>query len=264
MPVFQNVIKPLLDLVVTLLLWAYFIFGYLAFFAPLFIGAFLFNRNREQAFQTLIHLYCRSFLGVVRLLIPGVSIHAQEDVRRLRASIVICNHLSYLDPLLLISLFKRHTTIVKSIFFRLPIFGAVLKLTGYLPSRADGVLADLVIERMDKMGDFLSSGGILFIFPEGTRSRDGGLAQFKTGAFRIANRCQAPIRVVSIRNTQKLFRPDRFLFNTGIRDPIRLDLVGTIAPSAKGQPAPSIDAQMDQARSMLETGNSKLETRNLG
>ena len=256
MTVFQKVIKPVLDLIVTLLLWAYFIFGYLAFFAPLFIGAFLFNRDREQAFQTLIHLYCRSFIGVVRLLIPGVTIQVREAVRQLRASVVICNHLSYLDPLLLISLFKRHTTIVKSIFFRLPIFGAVLKLSGYLPSKADGALAELVIERMDKMGDFLSSGGILFIFPEGTRSRDGALGQFKTGAFRIANRYQVPIRVVSIRSTQKLFRPDRFLFNTGIKDTIRFDLVGTIAPSANDQPASSIEAQINQARSWLEAGSA--------
>ena len=252
MPVFQKAIKSARDLIVTLLLWIYFTLGYLLFFAPLFISAMLFSRNREQTFQALLHYYCRSFMGVVRLLIPGVSIQIGDKVRSLNGSVVISNHLSYLDPLLLISTFSKHTTIVKSVFFKLPIFGAVLRMSGYLPSKADDALADLVVKRMDNMGDYLSSGGILFIFPEGTRSRDGSLGEFRSGAFRIANRFQVPISVVTIRNTQKLYKPDRFRFDTGIKDPIQLDYLGTIAPVEAVRPSPAIDAQIQQARAMLE------------
>ena len=252
MPVFQKAIKPARDLLITLLLWIYFTIGYLLFFSPLFIGAFLFCRNREHAFQALLHYYCRSFMGVVRLLIPAVSIQIEDEVRRLSGSIVISNHLSYLDPLLLISIFPKHTTIVKSIFFKLPIFGAVLKISGYLPSKVDDALADLVLERMDNMGDYLSSGGILFIFPEGTRSRDGSLGAFRTGAFRFANRFQVPVNVVAICNTQKLYKPDRFRFDTGIKDPIQLEYRGTIAPAKTVRPSPEIDAQVQQARAMLK------------
>jgi 1-acyl-sn-glycerol-3-phosphate acyltransferase len=125
-------------------------------------------------------------------------------------------------------------------------------MSGYLPSKADDALADLVVKRMDNMGDYLSSGGILFIFPEGTRSRDGSLGAFRTGAFRIANRFQVPINVVAIRNTQKIYKPDRFRFDTGVKYPIQLDYRGTITPVKAVRPSPAIDDQIQQARELLE------------
>ena len=57
------------------------------------------------------------------------------------------------------------------------------------------------------MGDYLSSGGNLFIFPEGTRSRDGKIGKFNDGAFKIAKRFEAPIKVLQIKNTNGLFTP---------------------------------------------------------
>ena len=43
-----------------------------------------------------------------------------------------------------------------------------------------------MIERIDTMDNFLANGGNLFIFPEGTRSRDGTIGRLNKGAFNIA------------------------------------------------------------------------------
>jgi 1-acyl-sn-glycerol-3-phosphate acyltransferase len=252
MAALQNVIKLARDVIITQLLWLYFMFGYILFYSPFFILAYFFSGNREKALQGLMHMYCRSFFGLVRLLIPRLSIEVQPDVRSLRSAVVVCNHVSYLDPLLLVAIFKNQKTIVKSTFFKVPIFGWILKASGYIPSSGGSADSKPVLDRIENMGDYLSSGGILFIFPEGTRSRDGKIGKFHTGAFKIANRFYSPISVLAIRNTQHLFRPGRFLFDTDGGYTIRVELLGSIEPAVPGRRLASLQDQMQQVRSLLE------------
>jgi 1-acyl-sn-glycerol-3-phosphate acyltransferase len=168
----------------------------------------------------------------------------------------VCNHLSYLDPLLLISLFPRHKTIVKSTFFSVPIFGWMLKQSGYLPSTSEGRLSELMIERIDTMDGYLGSGGNLFIFPEGTRSRNGVISRLNKGAFKIAKLCRSPIQVLYIRNTNKLFTPGKFLFNTMVSNTITVETITGIEPDYQSDRF-SIYELMSKVRSLLETHNEK-------
>jgi 1-acyl-sn-glycerol-3-phosphate acyltransferase len=242
--------KPVADLVITSIIWIYYIFSYLVFFSLCYFAAFLFSKNREIAFQRVNHLYYRSFFLFVRTIIPGLELKIQDEIFSIRSSVIVCNHLSYLDPILLISLFEKHKTIVKNVFFKVPIFGWVLKTAGYLPATASGGLVSLMMERMNDLQGYLSSGGNLFVFPEGTRSRDGKLGRFNEGAFKIAKRCNAPIQVLSIRNTGRLFPPDRFLFNTCIENTIEVNLIGSIGPDCEGRGF-SISELKEEAWSLL-------------
>jgi 1-acyl-sn-glycerol-3-phosphate acyltransferase len=106
-----------------------------------------------------------------------------------------------------------------------------------------------MVERVERVGDFLAGGGNLFVFPEGTRSRDGQVGRFNPGAFKIARHCRAPIRVVSIRNTDRMFRPDSFAFATRGPNMIRVQLVGAIDPGVVAD-AP-LSRVLEAARSML-------------
>jgi len=250
MPFFPTYIKPVIDLAITLSIWTYYIFGYICFFAPFYAVAAVVSENRETAFQHLNHLFYKGMFLLVRA-IPRLRIHVHDDVRTIRSSVIVCNHLSYLDPILLISLFEQQKTIVKSDFFKLPVFGWVLNASGYLPSDASGRFAPLVIERVEGMAEYLASGGNLFIFPEGTRSRDGKIGPFNKGAFRIAARCDAPIQVLQIRNTDKLFRPGKFLFNTCVRNDIEVKLIASIAPDYKSKDF-SLSELMRQVRDLFE------------
>ena len=213
-PLLHKYLKALSDLIVTLLLWVYFTLGFIVFFSPFYLAAYLFSENCEYSFQHLNHNFCKGFFFLIRVLIPGQKWHIADEIKSIRSSVIVCNHLSYLDPLLMISLYPRHKTIVKSTFFRVPIFGWMLKQSGYIPSTSEGKLSELMIERIDTMDDFLANGGNLFIFPEGTRSRDGTIGRLNKGAFKIARLCRTPIKVLYITNTNKLFTPGRLLFNT--------------------------------------------------
>lgn len=244
--------RPLRDLTVTLLLWGYFTVGFVLLFAPFYAGAFLLARDRQTAFQGLNHRFYQTFFGLARWLIPGLRLQIPATVRSIRGAVVVCNHISYLDPILLISIFNRHTTIVKSTFFSVPIFNWMLKAAGYLPSSAQGPLAGLAIRRLEHLGSFLASGGVVFVFPEGTRSRDGRLGPFSKGAFRIARRCRVPVKIVRIRHTDRLFRPGTFLFNASEPVKIEMALLGSLPPEEL-EAAEGITAAMERARKMLAT-----------
>jgi 1-acyl-sn-glycerol-3-phosphate acyltransferase len=223
--------SKLRDLLVTLLLWSYFTVGFIVFFAPFYVVTTLLASDRARAFQRLNHFFYRGFFGLCRLTMPRLKMDIDPALADLRSVVIVCNHISYIDPLLMISFFARHTTIVKTRLFHIPIFGWMLQLSGYLPSESQGSLAGCMVEQMERMPDFLSGGGNLFVFPEGTRSRDGTLGAFHSGAFKIAKLCRAPIAVVRILHSDRLFTPGRFLFNTSQANTITVQLLEVITPA---------------------------------
>jgi 1-acyl-sn-glycerol-3-phosphate acyltransferase len=241
---------------VTLLLWGYFTLGFLIIFSPFYLAAYLFSENRENSFQRLNHQFYKGFFFLIRIFIPGQEWHIDGGIKSIRSSVIVCNHLSYLDPLLLISLYPRHKTIVKSTFFSVPIFGWMLKRSGYIPSTSEGRLSELMIDSFETMDDFLASGGNLFIFPEGTRSRDGTIGRLNKGAFKIARLCQTPIKILYIRNTNKLFTPGKFLFNTLVSNTITVEPITGIEPDYQSDKF-SISELMSQVRSLLENQKEK-------
>lgn len=251
MPFPLGIFKPFIDLLVTLVLWTYYILGYIIFFSPFYLAAHLVARDREAAFQRMNHIFYRSFFALLKAISPGLEIRIDERISAIKSSVVICNHLSYLDPILMISLFERQKTVVKSDFFSYPVFGWLLKTSGYIPSTAEGDHSALMIERIEGMNDYLAAGGNLFIFPEGHRSRDGRLGPFNKGSFRIAKRCRAPISVLRISNTERLFAPGRFLFNTCTPVTIAVEMIGQINPDYNNESF-SLFALMDEVRFLFD------------
>lgn len=242
---------PVLDLTITLVLWGYYTIGFVILFAPFYGCARLFSKDVPRAFQRLNARFYQLFFLLLRWLVPTCRWQVDEAVRRIRGEVIVANHVSYLDPILLISLFPRHSTIVKRRLFHIPLYGRMLRLSGYIPSSVDGPLAKLMLDRMEQMPAFLLGGGNLFIFPEGTRSRGGGIGRLNTGAFKIARLCGATIRVVYMENTDRLFRPGRFLFDTRSAHTVRVEHLARIEP-AYDEPGFSLKELMGQVREMLE------------
>jgi 1-acyl-sn-glycerol-3-phosphate acyltransferase len=248
---FSALLNPAKDFTITVILWTYYIMGYLVFFSPFYLSAFFFSARREEAFQKLNHRLHRLFFSLLRTIVSRVKWHISKDVSSIRSSIIIANHLSFLDPILFVSLFEKQKTIVKSDYFRLPVFGWILKTSGYITSMTEDLFTDNMIDQIKNMKDYLSSGGNLFIFPEGTRSRNGRIGQFDKGAFKIARLCHAPIKVVLIRNTHKLFPPGKFLFDTCTENVIEMELAGNLEPDYESDDF-SISALIAEARRLME------------
>ncbi len=241
---FRRWVDRCIDCWATLTCWAWFIFGYFLFFSWRYIAAALFAKDQQARFQRITNQFYGIFFRIVRGTAPRHRIFIDDEVAAIRSAVIVCNHLSYLDPLLMIALFQHHKTIVKSRFFGMPIFGWIIKKSGYLPSTSEGRFSKMMIEQMEQMPTFLASGGNLFVFPEGTRSRDGKLGTLNNGAFKIARMCRAPIYVLQIQNTDKLFIPGKFLFNTRIKNTISVKIIDRIRPDYEND-RPSA-AQLEQ------------------
>ena len=226
----QSALTRLLNIVITFCLFAYFTLGFLLLFVWFYLACQIFCRDVEPPFQRLSHYFYRGFFRLVRIIMPRLEIRVDPAIPDIKSSVIVCNHLSYLDPILLISLFPRHRTIVKSKFFTYPFFSWVLKGSGYIPSSPAREQMDVMIRNMESLKGFFAAGGNLFVFPEGTRGTEGRLAPFEKGAFSIARNAQAPIELLRISNSDRLFPRGTPVFNACQRLTITLERVGTLSP----------------------------------
>jgi 1-acyl-sn-glycerol-3-phosphate acyltransferase len=212
-------------MITTIFLWAYFMGAFLAGGFMLFLVAGLLRGRRGIGWA--MASYTRTFLFVVRKVHPRLRfvIPEEQELRRLHSTVVVCNHLSFLDPLLMLAYLPRLISIVRPDFFRVPIFGWILRGSGFLGP-------DLFAEGqpwIERVARHLRSGGNLLIFPEGTRSRDGRLAPFKKGAFFLAKQLAAPILVLRIDGTDHVFAPGRLTFDVASNRSIEVRKKATVS-----------------------------------
>lgn len=182
-----------------------------------------------------MNFYC--FANVVmRLLVRLIArgkVEGLENVPLDGSFILVANHISWLDPPLLGSLLPRDVRFMaKEELFRKPFVGWVVKNYRAFPvRRGEG----------DKQAlrtalDILRTGGVLGMFPEGTRSKNGGLQQGHSGAALLAVKAGAPVLPIAITGTQYVCRfPDmlrRPAFKVKIGQPFNVNL-----PAGKGSGA---------------------------
>jgi 1-acyl-sn-glycerol-3-phosphate acyltransferase len=148
-----------------------------------------------------LHLYSCAWAAFYTHLYPywHVSVRNRERLRSDHAYVVVSNHQSLLDILVLFRLYRHFKWVSKAEIFRLPFIGWNMALNRYIRIRR-GDPKD-VVRMMAACGDALDSGSSVLIFPEGTRSRDGEIRDFKHGAFTLALRHHVPILPIVLDGT---------------------------------------------------------------
>jgi 1-acyl-sn-glycerol-3-phosphate acyltransferase len=122
-----------------------------------------------------------------------------------RPFVLVANHRSWLDVLVLARLPREMKWVAKEELFRVPWIGAMLRLSGDIPvRRGDAASGDAALARAV---DYLGRGLPVVFFPEGTRSRDGALRAFKIGAFETAVGAGVPIVPVVLLGTAEGMPP---------------------------------------------------------
>jgi 1-acyl-sn-glycerol-3-phosphate acyltransferase len=134
------------------------------------------------------------------------EITGMENVPAGRSCIFMCNHVSNLDPPVVLPLLPgRSSVLLKKELMNIPILGLAMRMGKFVPvergSRRDAAQASVTAA-----GDALRSGLHILVFPEGTRSRDGRLSNFKKGPFFLAQQTQAPIIPIALSGTQTMMR----------------------------------------------------------
>jgi 1-acyl-sn-glycerol-3-phosphate acyltransferase len=113
--------------------------------------------------------------------------------------VVVANHQSLLDIVMLSRMPREMKWIAKEELFRIPWIGWMLRLTGDIAVRRGD--AESGGEAIQKAKVYLQRGMSVMIFPEGTRSKDARLLPFKKGAFRLAIDSGVPVLPVAISGT---------------------------------------------------------------
>ncbi|MGV8074268.1 MAG: lysophospholipid acyltransferase family protein [Syntrophobacteraceae bacterium] len=161
---------------------------------------------------------CGRFWAKVNLWAAGVTVHAEglENIEPNRSYVYAANHQSFFDiPAAYAALPVQFRWLAKKELFGIFIFGPAMSATGAIPiDRGDSRKA---FESLNEAAAKVQSGTSVFIFPEGTRSSDGRLLDFKTGGFILAIKSQQPILPVSISGSYKVMsKKGGWVLNPGV------------------------------------------------
>ena len=134
--------------------------------------------------------------------------------------VIISNHQSILDILLLNCLRYRFKWISKIENINLPVMGWYIRMAGYITvNRGD---EESKAEMLEKSYRCLKKGISIMIFPEGTRSADKEISFFKRGAFQLAIQAKVPILPVLLDGTGGVLPKHGFIFDSGHHITIRV------------------------------------------
>ena len=144
-------------------------------------------------------------------IVCGRDIKGRENVPRKGGFILAANHLNNADPPILTGATPRRIAwLTKAEWFKTPVAGLMFRMGGMIPVRR--FEADLQALRRSEQA--LKAGRVLGMFPEGTRSRTGGLARGEPGTALIALRTGALIVPVAIWGTENVKLPRDILRRT--------------------------------------------------
>ena len=154
-----------------------------------------------------------------------VRVHGMERLAVGHTFIFVCNHVSLFDILALVGWLPRNNFIAKAELFRIPVFGAGIRVLGTVP-----------IERTNQKAAFSSyetaaariqGGSSVVVFPEGTRGRTYPIRPFKKGPFVLAIKAGAPVVPVVVYGTIEILSKGALLIHPGVIDVYVLEQVPT-------------------------------------
>jgi 1-acyl-sn-glycerol-3-phosphate acyltransferase len=235
----------------TRLLYLYRTATKLLFFAVFGIGSALLAITPLVRSRKFVSRSFRWFLSLLHFFgIVHIKIHHKERLQNLRSCVVVANHPSLLDVVILIALIPNADCLVKASLGKRHILqGVVGRL--YVPNSLD---FDEIVKRAKAS---LDAGRNFIVFPEGTRTVPGQPPDFKKGAARIALASQKTVQPIHIGGNEKIgLRKHDPLWSFHESEPYRyeldvlekLDLAPYLA-----LPSPKAAAQLTEAMEKILT-----------
>lgn len=152
-----------------------------------------FTGGRRQRVQLVVHWMFRHYLWMLRHLgLLGLEIEGIEKLAAPGGRLVVANHPSLLDVVMLMALIPKAQCIVKHELWDHKLLGPLVRRAGYIRNDLDP--EDLLAACKAA----LDQGNSLIIFPEGTRSLPGRPPQMRRGFANLATLTRAPIQLVVI------------------------------------------------------------------
>ncbi|MBV9339518.1 MAG: 1-acyl-sn-glycerol-3-phosphate acyltransferase, partial [Acidobacteria bacterium] len=163
-----------------------------------------------------------------------------------RVYIFMSNHVSNIDPPLLLPLIPGRTSVlVKQELFRYPILGKAMRMASLVP--VDRGNREAGIRAVRAAAEVVKQGINMTVYVEGHRSWDGKLLPFKKGPFYLAEECRAAVVPVTIQGTHYVLPKGRFSIKPGT---VQVTFHPPIEPGEFG----SREQLMERVRATINSG----------
>lgn len=193
----------------------------------LFVLSAPFDRRRR-----LLHLYTSAWAYHYIKILPlwSTEFRGVDQIERDRTYVLVANHQSLGDILLLFGLFRHFKWVSKREIFRVPFIGWNMRMNDYVGLvRGD---AASIEKMLSECRAHLRRGSSVMLFPEGTRSEDGEMKAFKRGAFTLAKELDLPIVPVVIDGTRDVLPKHGLMLRQERMLRMRVSVLEPVAASA--------------------------------
>ncbi|WP_141057791.1 MFS transporter [Stenotrophomonas rhizophila] len=186
--------------------------------------------------------------GLYRLRLHGIEANVPDE----GAALIVCNHVSYMDALILSATIPRPVRFVMYYkIFNIPVMRWIFRTAKAIPiagAREDPALMQAAFDEVDKA---LADGELVCIFPEGALTRDGEMGAFKSGVEKILERRPVPVVPMALRGmwASMWSRRDTRLGRMRVPRRFRAHVEVAAAPALAGQGA-SADILEQQVRQL--------------
>lgn len=178
------------------------------------------KKLKRKWFNFLISKFCKS---VIYLMVNvKKSVHNPHGETFEKPAIIVANHQSFIDILVMVMLKPGIVILTKEWVWRSPLFGWVVRYAGF----------PTAVNELDENEDYikrcLENGYSVVIFPEGTRSEDGKIKRFHKGAFYLAEKYQVDIIPILLHGLDYTIRKSGFVLLSG---EINIQILPRISPA---------------------------------
>jgi 1-acyl-sn-glycerol-3-phosphate acyltransferase len=163
----------------------------------------------KRPVRVLSWFWARSVFFII-----GKKLHFQgkENIRKKGKYILIANHSSLFDIMAIMSVYPDVSWLGHKRLIKIPFFGRVLKMTGYVPMRNTSYkqTRNMIDQLLRK-----SKSKIIAMFPEGTRTTDGKINKFYRGFIHLLRASDINLLPVTLKGLYLLKPKNRFHINFG-------------------------------------------------
>jgi len=210
-------------------------------------------------FMLVPEYFLRFVAWVLTRCVYRFQVRGDDHIPVQGAAILVCNHVSYVDAVLLMAASPRPIRfIMDSRIFEMPVLGALFRLAKAIPiapQRDDAVVYQAAFAQARQV---LDEGDLLCIFPEGGITRDGSLGAFKGGVMKLLQSHPVPVVPLALHGLWGSFF-SRIEKGTAMVKPFRRGLFSavalTVAPAMAAAQVSSAGLR-EQVAVMLDTGPS--------
>jgi 1-acyl-sn-glycerol-3-phosphate acyltransferase len=150
----------------------------------------------------VFYKFCRSLFRFFFSVFCNWEVRGLENIPKEGPLLVIANHISYWDPVVIASVMNKHVYFMaKAELFNYPVFGALIRSLGAFPVSRKQIDRSSLKRALALLGE----GKVVCIFPEGTRNKKGDLLPFLPGAAFIARKASVPIIPIALQKKRRFF-----------------------------------------------------------